>query len=39
MSLRDLVAHATDKARFKRIEDYSDFCKATWNSLRLAFKR
>ena len=27
MSLRDLVAHATDKARFKRIEDYSDFCK------------
>lgn len=27
MSLRDLVAHATDKTRFTRIEDYSDFCQ------------
>lgn len=27
MTLRDLVAHATDKTRFNRYEDYSDFCK------------
>ena len=27
MSLRDLIAHAADKTRFKRIEDYSDFCQ------------
>lgn len=27
MNLPDLVAHATDKTRFRHIEDYSDFCK------------